>query len=155
MIIGVDPGKTGGFVVAGQGHGPPVIVKVQKFKGMETSEMGFALYSAICQYKPEVVCIEKVHASPRMGVASAFTFGQCYETLCTAARISGTKTLHKSPQEWMALIGCMSKGDKGKMYDYARTILWPLYQHMFNKELGDAAALAMYTLKWAKHNGGT
>jgi hypothetical protein len=56
--------------------------------------------------------IESVHASPQMGVTSAFTFGRGYgflRGLLIGAKIPFEEV---SPVRWQAALGCRSKGDK-------------------------------------------
>lgn len=59
------------------------------------------------------VAIEKVAASPQMGVVSAFTFGRSYGQLETAVAAMGWRHTLVLPTRWQKHLSCMSGGDKG------------------------------------------
>ncbi len=85
IYIGVDPGKGGG--IAAVDETGRVITSV---KMPETPRDLLELLWGFDEKSYQHAVIEKVHSSPQMGVASAFTFGKGYGSLLvalTAARI--------------------------------------------------------------------
>lgn len=98
----IDPGASGGYVVrnsagtvvsVGAYHEPADVVKVVKWmKGM-----------AVADYTVAAV-IEKVWASPVMGVASAFSFGENYGAWVMAFRAHGIPVYAVTPQQWQRVM---------------------------------------------------
>lgn len=101
---GIDPGIGGGIamlddtgLILGAIRMPPTARDVLDACGLHVPARGF---------------LEKVSASPQMGVTSAFTFGRGFgalEMALTAARMPFDEV---TPQKWQAAMGCLSGGDK-------------------------------------------
>lgn len=145
-IIGVDPGKTGAFAIIEDGS----LVQVHPFKKDIKKCRDIFRYIKLSE---SVVFIERVTASPQMGVVSAFTFGKWAEAVETAARVTGVLVTMVRPQIWQNAIGCFSKGDKNKLYELAKNLYPKEYeQKMFNKATSDAVLIAHYgwgcSLNW-------
>ena len=88
FIIGIDPGKSGAaaFIEDGQ------LTVVRKFD----SNIDRCRNLASCS--PDAFFIERVTASPQMGVVSAFTFGKWAESVECAAVVSGAPLYMVRPQ---------------------------------------------------------
>jgi len=56
--------------------------------------------------------LEKVHATPQMGVTSAFSFGGAYRACRMALTASQTPFDEISPFKWQRRLECLSGGDK-------------------------------------------
>ena len=106
IYIGIDPGKSGACAYT-LGN------EMYTFKFSDTEHDIYARMSnAFANNDDKFALIEKVHAMPKQGVTSSFTFGRNYGFLrgcLTALRIPFEEI---SPQRWQKAIGCMSKGDK-------------------------------------------
>jgi hypothetical protein len=103
QYLGVDVGVSGGLALLDDAGAVVWAVKMPA-----TDADLFALIPTT----DTVAVLEKVHSSPQMGVASAFTFGAGYgrcRMALTAARIPFEELL---PQRWQRLIGGLSAGDK-------------------------------------------
>lgn len=138
-VIGVDPGKTGGYAIVGKDN---TLLDVVPFKKDITQCRNIFGHRYMADYE---VFIEKVTASPQMGVVSAFTFGRWAEVVETAARLTGVPVTMVRPQVWQSAIGCFSKGDKNKLYDFAKNLYPEEYKRkMFNKSTADAVLIAHY-----------
>lgn len=108
MWIGIDPGQSGGIAIIEE-TSCGVLVMSQKLK---TTEADVSEFLAAFSGNAKFCLIEKVGATPQMGVCSAFTFGRSYGFLI------GLLTAHKvpyefvTPQKWQKAMGCMTGGDK-------------------------------------------
>jgi Holliday junction resolvasome RuvABC endonuclease subunit len=104
MIIGIDPGASGGIAFWDE-------ARVECFKMPETERDVFDLLEDV-RFLNVDVFLERVHSMPKQGVSSTFTFGKNYGFLrgaITALRY----TLHDvTPQKWQKALGCLTHGDK-------------------------------------------
>lgn len=105
-FMGVDPGVSGGIAVIDE-HARPV--RIEKMPATERD-----LVELLIDVRGEIAfaLIEKVHAMPKQGVRSTFTFGRNFGSLLTgliAAEIPHNEVL---PIQWQRALGCVSKGDK-------------------------------------------
>jgi len=143
-IIGVDPGKTGGAAHIIDGD----LAGVQPFDG---DIMQCRLIAASAASNPTFF-IERVTASPQMGVVGAFTFGRWAEAVETTAILSGCKVHFARPVVWQNSIGVFAAGDKARLYAHAKA-LYP-HQHkrkMFNRDTADAVLIAYYGWRYMEN----
>lgn len=92
-----------------------------------------------------VYFIERVTASPNMGVTGAFTFGKWSEAVECTAILTGRPVHMVRPQVWQNAIGVFSGGDKQKLFEYAKKLYTTEYEmKMFNKSTSDAVLIAYY-----------
>ena len=142
-IIGIDPGKTGAAAHIKDG----VLLDVRPFKG----EIDNCRLVGIPPYEPVTYFIERVTASPQMGVVSAFTFGRWAEAVECSALMSGFPVHLIRPQVWQNAIGVFSGGDKNRLYRYAKKIFPRQYEmKMFNQATADAVLIAFYGWRYMK-----
>jgi len=141
MYIGIDPGKSGG-IAAINGFGKPFVELAVPMPATERDtldvlyKLGFLNGTMIGR-----AVVEKVGASPQMGVVSAFTFGKGYGRLLmalTAARIPFDEI---APGKWQQLMGCLSGGDKNVTKRRAQQLFPEL---MITHAIADALLLAEY-----------
>lgn len=102
LFIAIDPGSSGGWVIRrpdgtisdiGAYSEPGDIVKVCAFlKGNNLSVF------------PIIAVIEQVWASPVMGVAAAFSFGENFGNWCMGLRVSGVPVYTVTPQAWQRVV---------------------------------------------------
>lgn len=110
IFIGVDVGAAGGIAFIG-----PSMEVLLAVKMPETDAELFAVLSSPGIGVPTTqrfAVLEKVHSSPQMGVASAFSFGGAYRACrmaLTAARIPFDEV---DPKRWQRRMECLSGGDK-------------------------------------------
>lgn len=103
-IIGIDPGKSGGIAWIAEGQTEPLAVKMPE-SVHELADVLRGLEGAKCY-------LEKVHAMPKQGVTSCFTFGKGLgniEGVLAALKIPFEWV---TPQKWQKALTCMSAGDK-------------------------------------------
>ena len=93
VIIGIDPGKQGAAVALAENGG--VLGVVDFAVAIEGFQQFLADYS-----DRAVVWIEKVHASPQMGLASAFKFGVQFGFVCASCEAHGLPVNFVTPMGW-------------------------------------------------------
>ena len=77
IIIGIDPGLTGGFsVFLGK-----ELIRSEVLKRKEDCLDASWLAKQLCDWNPSHIILEKVHAMPGQGVSSMFKFGQVFGTI--------------------------------------------------------------------------
>ncbi len=107
LSIGVDPGKSGaiGFISDSMG--------VWAVKNRETlHDLAIELRHAVNGHDRAFAVIEKVGATPQMGVTSAFTFGRSFGELLGILSALGVPFEMVSPQKWQKGLACLSRGNK-------------------------------------------
>lgn len=111
VFIGTDPGKNGGLAVL---NATGAILDLFKFT--DATERDIHTYFADAKEwgrgEPVWAVIERVSASPQMGVTSAFTFGRGYGFLRGCLIGCGIPFDEVAPQTWQKLLGCRTGGDK-------------------------------------------
>ena len=137
-IIGIDPGKTGAAAYITDGK----LTAVFPFKGeIENCR----LVGASAHMNKPTYFIERVTASPQMGVVSAFTFGKWADAVETTAILTGYPVHMVRPLHWQSSIGIYAGGDKNVLFDYAKKLFPEQYaKKMFNKATSDAVLIAYY-----------
>lgn len=77
-ILGIDPGLLGGLAIVDLETSKLIAgIRMPTFKrGSKTYVKATEILDLIDDHKPDVVVIEDVHAMPRQGVSSTFTFGK-------------------------------------------------------------------------------
>lgn len=142
LYIGIDPGKSGGIAVL-RADG-----SVRGVSKMPTSEAD--LLDTLSAFKVSgnteaVACIERVSASPQMGVVSAFTFGKGYGSLLMALTAAAIPFDEVVPRKWQAAMQCLSGGDKNLTKRRAQQ-LFPGIKT--THAISDALLIAEYCRRW-------
>ena len=162
VIVGIDPGIYGGLVFIDPyqhlicGFRMPVkqFQKTTKTKSgkFKTQKMVDAVKLAeiTSRFSISVGYIENVHATPQMGVVSAFSFGHSRGVLEGNLASQGASLAFVAPNKWKADL--MVPADKEKAIKRAKTLL-PGCDKLFdtgNKEynsgLAEAAMICLYGL---------
>lgn len=107
MYIGIDPGKSGAIALVDGNIALSYCVK-DKSEG----EIVQWIADNTLDAEPAFAILERVRASPQMGVTSAFTFGWSYgfwRGVLASLRISFDEVI---PAKWQKELGCLTKGDK-------------------------------------------
>lgn len=138
VIIGIDPGQSGGMaVIAKDGAGWVDVVPFKDKTEHDLSEI-------VLEYASSYDCfayLENVHSMPKQGVSSSFKFGMHFGFLI------GLLTGHKipyikvTPQMWQKNMGCLSHGDKNVTKSKAQQ-LWP--SRKITHAIADAMLIADY-----------
>jgi len=103
LIIGFDPGLKGGMASVHKGSVDaccrmPVIKDGTK-SILDLNEIASKLRDIASQI--DLIVIEKVHAMPKQGVTSVFTFGEGYGSIKGIAAGLAIPIIEVTPQRWM------------------------------------------------------
>ena len=146
IFIGIDPGKNGGAAVINEkvNEEPTITFRCPK----TPREMALSLMSTIpvdVSYDDVLVLIEHVHAMPKNGVVSMFSFGQNlghWEGILGAFELN---VEYAGPRTWMGHYDCKPNMDKKERKRYLRGLaeeLFPNIKMTFN--ISDALLIANY-----------
>jgi len=133
IFIGIDPGKSGGIAVLDPQGTPLATTKM-----LETER---DLWAWLQQFDDARATIELVHAMPKQGVTSTFTFGRSYGFLRGLLVALTIPFEEVRPQRWQKELGCTSKGDKNVTKQKAQQ-LWP--ELRVTHAIADALLIAEY-----------
>jgi crossover junction endodeoxyribonuclease RuvC len=104
-VLGIDPGATGALALYDidlealtLADMPQALIKVGKIKRRQVSEVWLA--DIIKHYQPDTAWIERVHALPKQGVTSSFSFGLAYGLVRGVLAALAIPTSLVTPQEW-------------------------------------------------------
>jgi hypothetical protein len=112
MIIGIDPGGSGG--IAWHDGERARVVKMPATL-QDLWELIYNIKQDSFREGPwakTTAYLEQVHSSPQMGVKSAFTFGNGFGHLEMALTAAWIPFVRVSPQKWQGALGCRTGGDK-------------------------------------------
>lgn len=147
MILGVDPGIGGAYAAllfgAEKDHTTAWDTPtVQLTKSKKTMDLP-VIYEALKCLRPTVMGLEDVHAMPKQGVSSMFTFGKNvgqWEALAAAFKM---RVIRVRPQDWKKEFGLLKKEK-----DAARKVAQELFPHLdLSKKMSgksDALLIAEY-----------
>jgi crossover junction endodeoxyribonuclease RuvC len=143
MIIGIDPGISGGLAAILDKKA--LIQPVKKLTPRDIME-----WLRMVPREKSICYLERVHSMPKQGVRSTFTFGQNFGTyigILTALKIPFT---YVSPGTWQRVMGCLSKGDKNVTKRKAQELFPDL---KITHATADALLIAQYGRRMeAKHS---
>ena len=104
-VLGVDPGAGGALALLDTDLAalavcdmPTAMVAVGKAQRRQISEIWLA--STLRLYEPDLAFIERVHALPKQGVTSSFTFGMAYGMVRGVLAALAVPTHLITPNEW-------------------------------------------------------
>lgn len=104
-VLGVDPGAGGALalwdtdlVALTVCDMPTAMVPVGKAQRRQISEIWLA--DTLRLYEPDLAFIERVHALPKQGVTSSFTFGMAYGMVRGVLAALAVPTHLITPNEW-------------------------------------------------------
>ncbi len=136
IYIGVDVGKSGGIAAIDEDG---ALVGVWKMPAEDARI--FDVLKAFTEIGSPRAVLEKVSASPQMGVTSAFSFGGHYRGLRMALVAACIPFDEVRPQIWQRDMDCLTGGDKN-VTKRAAQILFPALK--VTHAIADALLLAEY-----------
>ena len=102
IFVGIDPGKYGGIAIIQDGTPIIVATALTKENFLDFIEW-YAGQTDMCR-----VCLEKVHAMPKQGAVSMFTFGEGYGWLKGVLDLAKISYQEIPPQTWKKEFGLNS-----------------------------------------------
>lgn len=147
LIIGIDPGKSGG--IAWQALGSREYADATKIPDTE-SDAAILLRELMGRHRTWFAYLEKVGATPQMGTCSAFTFGRSYGFLRGLLIGLAIPFDEVSPQRWQADFGLKQAGKKlGKADTEKHNAIKAKAQQMFPAlQMTHAKAAALLISEW-------
>lgn len=136
IYFGIDPGKSGSISAVwddGQASGMSV--------NGDATEADIAAYLSAFDLEGARAVIERVSATPQMGVTSSFTFGRSYGFLRGVLAACKVPYVEVSPQKWQKVMECLTGGDKNVSKQRAQQ-LWP--QMKITHRNADSLLIAEY-----------
>lgn len=145
MIVGIDPGKTGGMAVLN----PEGIASVKSppLVGDELDFVAWAKEWNVVLPFASHIWVEQVGAMPGQGVTSMFNFGKVFGFVMGLAFSAGVPVSFVRPQEWKKAVGIPAKSDKSASRIRASQLFpneahfWKLAKH---DGLAESALIAYY-----------
>ena len=117
IYIGIDPGKKGGIGVINEHSTTFAIPYSDEALKRCLSEIGQQM---VLDHRDVVCCLEQVHAMPKQGVSSTFSFGANYGFIKGVLEICGIPYQEIPPQRWKKEFGLNT--DKAKSIDVCRRL---------------------------------
>jgi hypothetical protein len=149
-ILSVDPGKLGGMALARDGK----FVDCWPMPETEGDVMDVLKNVALQHYSesnrvdaPCICYIEAVHAMPKQGVTSTFTFGRGYGFVLGVLMSHSFKIVTVTPQRWQKALGITPSESKTKHKNKLKAKAQELYPNV-KPTLKTADALLI--LEWAR-----
>ena len=131
-VVGIDPGKSGGFCfIDANKKIEPYPYKSLEINMKKWKEVGVAY-------------LELVHAFPRQGVSSTFTFGKNYGEWIGMLRVLDIPIVYVSPMVWQRYLGCLTKGNKNVTKNKAIS-LYPDIK--ITHAIADAILISLYGIQ--------
>jgi len=120
-VVGIDPGKKGALAVINGNRSIDIYPMPLVGKG-RAAELDMAVVLNIIS-DADMVVIEKVHAMPKQGVVSMFSFGLIYGQLLGLARCIGKPIINPTPQQWKGVVlKSYNKKDKSSSIKYCKFV---------------------------------
>lgn len=109
--IGADPGAEGALALYSEGPGErnvrveAVDMPWRKGEGLDYWTLAAILRNWVDSFEVRGVTIERVHAMPKQGVTSSFSFGDSFGALKQAVASAGMTYTLVQPGTWKAIYG--------------------------------------------------
>lgn len=145
MIVGIDPGKSGGAIITNS-DGGLLTIHAEFTDFIEEMKMRLNFKETI------YAGIERVHSFPGQGVKSMFTFGENFgqwQGILMALPISYVMV---APTKWRSILDSKKKG-KDIVVDYVKR-RWPPTCHVLKLKKNWWIADAMCIATWARQHLG-
>jgi len=145
MIIGIDPGKTGGVASIDRGG---VIQQLTRMPLLQHGKRDLVDPAGLERFADaSCIVIEQVHAMPKQGVSSTFNFGRHVGSVECWALAQRLPVHWVTPAVWKKYFGLSS--DKRASLDRARLEFGPrpLWDVLANDGVAEAALIALWWLR--------
>ena len=146
LILGIDPGLTGGIALLDPAR--PAAVEVWDMPQIEKTVDAAELAAIVRRAAPSHIVLEQVGPMPRDGVKQAFSFGQSYATARVVSMLLEIPLFLVRPQAWKGYFH-LPGSDAGKEAGRALALRrFPASASSFNLKKhhnrAESALLALY-----------
>ena len=147
IVIGIDPGKSGAIAFLDNGRLTHVadMPVVGNIISPHTLTNLIEWSAELDNGEPATVVIEDVHAMPKQGVTSSFSFGRSIGVAEGVVAALGHPTIYVTPARWKKALGLTS--DKG-MCRRRAIETWPHMAAHFQRAKDDGRAEAALIAWW-------
>lgn len=145
IVIGIDPGKTGAIAALTT---TGKLVWVDDMPNLTGTAIGGWLHQRLEHEVINDCYIEKVHAMPKQGVTSVWTFAEGYGALLGALGALHIRTQHVTPTVWKKAHKLLST-DKAASRQRASE-LWPHHAGLFARVKDDGRAEACLIAEYGR-----
>jgi crossover junction endodeoxyribonuclease RuvC len=104
-ILGIDPGLNGAYAIWRDGE----MIFVNDLSRFEKSLNAHSFADMLRSYHVDFAMIEEVHAMPKQGVSSTFTFGRAYGVLEGILGALKIPHQHVKPRVWQKRYGLTAR----------------------------------------------
>lgn len=136
ITVGVDPGRTGAVAAL---DAPGNLIWVEDMPSLTGVAIGSWLHDRLCNEHVDVAWVEQVHAMPKQGVSSVWTFAEGYGAILGALGALHIPVRFVTPAAWKRTAGLSS--DKAASRQRA-TETWPDQSALFARAKDDGRAEA-------------
>ena len=136
VIVGVDPGLTGGLAVIHDGK----LVGVEAMPTHDGRADGAQVDQILMDWEPDVVYVEKTQPMPKNGSIASFSLGLNTGIVLGAVTANRFSLVMPRPIEWKRKMGLIGK-DKNASRGLARE-LFPEFRERFMRVKDDGLAEA-------------
>lgn len=151
-IAGIDPGRTGAIAVL------DTVCRTLLLFPMQLDDEGHVcagstsqLFRNVLSLRLELIVLEEVHAMPKQGVTSSFTFGRAYGLVEEAAAALGVPMMYAPPHVWKKAMGLSSdKNESRRLAQKLFSASAGFFARVKDEGLAEAALLAEYGCRRAK-----
>lgn len=152
IVTGIDPGMKGGIAIL-DNETNQMIAAPTPVLGKELDYR--KVFNVLCEHKPSIIVLEKVHAMPGQGVTSMFNFGMGYGALVALSVISNARLVLVTPQMWKKHVLAGTNKDKDAAiqfcnHTYPQVNLIPPRCRKAHDGMADAVCLAHYGANYVK-----
>jgi len=142
VIVGIDPGVTGGLAVIHDGQ----LAGVEPMPVHDSRADGWAIDAMLTDWEPDVVFLENTQPMPKNGSIASFSLGLNTGIIVGVVQANHFSLVRVRPVDWKRKMGLTGK-DKSASRGLA-TELFPDYANSFKKVsqdgLAEAALIARY-----------
>ena len=155
LYLGVDPGLGGALAFFSTDTNCLDVYDMPTFsvlvKGKPRRKLDRKALHGILASRPSgYAVLELVHAMPRQGVTSAFTFGEVYGATAQCLVSNSWDILHVLPRVWKGHFGLSADKDASRALATAK---FPMHADLFERKKNDgraeAALMALYGFWWS------
>ena len=151
-VLAADPGKAGAIALV---EGLKLlhvfdmpVVALKKGTTLCAQSLNGLLADMLHEHGPvDVAYVERVHATPQMGVSSAFDFGRSFGVLEMALIARGIRVEYVTPQAWKKALGLTA--DKSSSLSLARA-KWPDAEEWFRRQKDEGRAEAALIAEYGR-----
>lgn len=151
FVLGIDPGKSGGWVILDRESTVKHYGKMPLIGGEIWIE---EIACKIQQYPKDelLVVLEKVHSMPKQGVKGVFSFGEGYGKLKGMCQALGIRYEMVTPQSWKKVVLQSTKQDKDAAIEFVQRRLPEINLTAYpcrkpHDGIADAACIAVWGIR--------